>query len=489
MSVIDQIILRAESTPEHVAIQDKDHAISFFCFQQDIINVANNLKQLQVQAGDNVILHANNSYAFICSYFAVHFLAARCVVVDPKAELSSLGFIRKKTQPRCELTSFEALLEPCSELFTGPPQASAELIADIIFTSGTTGEPKGVALTHKQVLDATKHIAEQVGNDEHDRELLLMPLCHSFALGRMRSALLVGTRLVIGYPLNRLKQVFKAFDLHNITGFGIVPAAWDFITLMSKDKIANYAPQLKYIELGSAVLSMENKQHMRRLFPTTHLVMHYGLTEVSRAIFSRFHHDPDDAMGCIRSGANVRILDPNGVLVTDGTEGEIALQSPWMLSAYLDLPELNQSVFSDGYFKTGDLGVVENNYLYLRGRLKEIINVGGKKVNPADIEKVLLQHTDITDCACVAYMDPVIGEVVKAFIVISDIANTESQLTADARQAPVEPVSQALVKSIQSFLQDKLPNHMRPQYYEHVSNIPKTATGKIQRLKLVQKNN
>ncbi|MFT5880473.1 MAG: long-chain acyl-CoA synthetase, partial [Moritella sp.] len=231
MSVIDQIIQRAELTPGHIAIQDKDRAVSFFRFQQDIINAASNLKLQQVQANDNVILHANNGYAFICSYFAVHFLAARCVVVDPKAEASSLVFIREKTQPRCELISFEPLLEPCSELSTYSHQASAELIADIIFTSGTTGEPKGVALTHQQVLDATKHITQQVGNDEHDRELLLMPLCHSFALGRMRSALLAGTRLVIGYPLNRLKQVFKALEAHQITGFGIVPAAWDFITL------------------------------------------------------------------------------------------------------------------------------------------------------------------------------------------------------------------------------------------------------------------
>jgi len=488
MSVIDEIIQRAELTPEHIAIQDKECSISFFCFQQDIINVASNLKKLQVQMGDNVVLHASNSYAFICCYFAVHFLAARCVVVDPKAEKSLLTFIREKTQPRCELDSIESLLMPCSELLTDSNQASNELIADIIFTSGTTGDPKGVALTHQQVLDATRHISQQVGNDENDRELLLMPLCHSFALGRMRSALLAGTRLVIGYPLNRLKQVFNALEIHQITGFGIVPAAWDFIILMSKEKIANYAPQLNYIELGSAVLSTEKKKQICGFFPNTNLIMHYGLTEVSRAIFSRLHHDPDDALGSIRSGADVRILDSNGELVNDGIEGEIALQSSWMLSEYLDLPELNQNVFSEGYFKTGDLGVVENNYLYLCGRLKEIINVGGKKVNPIDVEKVLLKHSNIKDCACVAYIDPVIGEVVKAFIVSNGRDNTESQLGTLAGNDSLKNASQSVVRDIQLFVQDKLPTHMRPQYYEHISIIPKTATGKIQRLKLVQKN-
>jgi long-chain acyl-CoA synthetase len=471
VSFIGHIIQQATLIPEHIAIQDKDRAVSFYTLQQDIINAASNLTQQNVKTGDNVILHANNSYAFICSYFAVHFLGARCVIVDPKAELSLLTFIRKKTLPCCELTSFEPFLIPSSELHTRSNQASAEMVADIIFTSGTTGKPKGVALTHQQIFNATVHITQQVGNDDTDCELLLMPLCHSFALGRMRSALFAGTRLVIGYPLNRLKQFFKALDLHQITGFGIVPAAWDFISLMSKDKIAHYASQLKYIELGSAALSIEKKQLMRTLFPSTHLIMHYGLTEVSRAIFSRFHHDPDDAIGAIGTGANIRILDQYGDLVNDGVEGEIALQSPWMLSEYLDLSELNHSVFADGYFKTGDLGIIENNYLYLRGRLKEMINVGGKKVNPTDVEKVLLQHPEISDCACVAYADAVIGEVVKAFIVAIEYRE-------ETKKVPLS------VQQMQSFIQDKLPNYMRPQHYEYVSTIPKTATGKIQRLKL-----
>ena len=474
MSLVGHIIQEAELKPEHVAIKDKDRAISLYTLKQDIINAASNLAQQKVKAGDNVILHTNNSYAFICSYFAVHFLGASCVIVDSKAELSSLTFIRKKTLPCCELTSFESLLIPSHEEYTRSNQASAEMVADIIFTSGTTGEPKGVALTHKQIFYATAHITHQVGNDDTDCELLLMPLCHSFGLGRMRSALFAGTRLVIGYPLNRLKQVFKALDLHQVTGLGIVPAGWDFITLMSKNKIATYASQLKYIELGSAALSTEKKKLMRTLFPSTHLVMHYGLTEVSRAIFSHFHRDPDEAIGELGTGANIRILDPYGNRVPDGVEGEIGLQSPWMFTGYLNSPELNRSVFADGYFKTGDLGVIENNYLYLRGRLKEMINVGGKKVNPTDVEKVLLQHPKISDCACVAFADALLGEVVKAFIVV-----TTYQQEVEKIPLPIQ--------QIKTFIQGKLPNHMRPQHYEYVSIIPKTATGKIQRLKLVQK--
>lgn len=465
MSVIDQIIKHAKYTPDKIAIQDKNISISFADFYQDIVNVAGHLSQKDVKAGDNVVLHASNTYAFICSYFAVHFLAARCVVVDPNADQAFLAFISNKVKPRCELLSLEPLLEKCEQPYLGSNLAAPDLIADIIFTSGTTGEPKGVALTHQQVLNATLHITQQVGNGASDRELLLMPLCHSFGLGRMRSTLYAGTVLVIGYPLNRLKQVFKAMQLHQITGLGIVPAAWAFITSMSRDKITSYAEQLKYIELGSAIFSAENKQQMRDWFPNTRLVMHYGLTEVSRAIFSRFHLDPDDAVGYLGTGAEVRVLDSLGNSVADGVEGEIALKSKWMLSEYLDNPTLNQVAFADGFFKTGDLGVINGSHLYLRGRLKEIINVGGKKVNPADVERILEQHPDVIECACIGYPDSVAGEVVKAFVV----------------HAPEKDLSEI---DFNGFLQGKLPNHMRPQHYESIAILPKTATGKVQRLKL-----
>lgn len=469
MSVIAQIIKQAQCSPDKIAIQDKECAVSFAKFYQDIANAAGHLVNLNVRSSDNVVLHASNTYAFICSYFAVHLLAARCVVVDPKAEQAFLAFVLNKVQPRCELTSLDALLDVCEQPYSGANLATPDNIADIIFTSGTTGEPKGVALTHRQVLDATLHIVRQVGNNDTDRELLLMPLCHSFGLGRMRSTLYTGTVLVIGYPLNRLKQVFKAMEFHQITGLGIVPAAWEFIVSMSHDKLANYASQLKYIELGSAVFSPENKQKMRDWFPGTHLVMHYGLTEVSRAVFSRFHLDPDEAIGSLDTGADVLILDDNSNPVAKGTEGEIALKSDWMLTKYLDNPSLSQAAFAGSYFKTGDLGVIDNHHLYLRGRLKEIINVGGKKVNPSDIERVLSQHPAIFESACIPYPDPLMGEVVKAFVV------------CEAGEA-ITP------QSMHAFLQDKLPTHMRPQHYERVTVLPKTSTGKIQRLKLVSRN-
>ncbi|PCJ32216.1 MAG: rfbL protein [Gammaproteobacteria bacterium] len=465
MTIVAKLIEQTQLNPEKIVIQDKDRAVTSAKFITDIHNVASSLKGKNVLSETNVIIYASNSYAFICTYFAVHLLSARSVVVDPKSETNFLQFIVNKVRPSYIVSSPEELFNSQSNIHKVKNKAENSLIADILFTSGTTGEPKGVALSHQQILDSTLHILSNVGNNETDIELLLMPLSHSFGLGRMRSALYAGTVLVIGYPLNRMKQVFKAIEQHKVTGFGIVPAAWEFILKMSRDKIVEYSSQIQYIELGSAYFSPENKQTMRSWFPETNLVMHYGLTEVSRAIFSRFHHDPHESLGIIDIGTDVRILAPDSSIQGHGIEGEIALRSNWMLSEYLDNPNLTKASFSDGFFKTGDLGLINGKHLYLKGRLKEVINVGGKKVNPQDVESALKKMKFISDCACVAYPDPDMGEVVKAFVVF-----TEQNMCSE--------------QEIKKYLHDKLPSHMRPQYYENIDSIPKTANGKIQRLKL-----
>lgn len=465
MTIVAKLIEQSELYPDKIVIQDKNRAITSAEFLFDIYNFASSLKTKKVLAETNVMIHSSNSYAFICSYFAVHILGARSVVVDPNSDPNFLKFIENKVTPSYIVCSPEELFNSEHAIVEVVNLATDCLIADILFTSGTTGEPKGVALSHHQILSSTLNIINKVGNNEKDVELLLMPLSHSFGLGRMRSALYAGTVLVIGYPLNRMKQVFKAIEQHKITGFGIVPAAWEFILKMSRDKIEKYSSQIQYIELGSAYFSPEKKQVMCKWFPDTNLVMHYGLTEVSRAIFSRFHHDPHESLGALGSGREVIILGPDSKALENGIEGEIALQTNWMLSEYLDNPDLTKDSFFDGFFKTGDLGVIQNGHLYLKGRLKEIINVGGKKVNPNDVEVLLKKIPFISDCACVAYPDPHMGEVVKAFIVNSEQANYDEL-------------------EIKKYIQDKLPNYMRPQYYVHVESIPRTSNGKIQRLKL-----
>ncbi|MEF1278662.1 AMP-binding protein [Vibrio fortis] len=472
MSVVETILAHAASRPQHVALYEKDAAVTYMQLAETIKCTAFKLMK-EVEPGDAVVVTASNSYAFVAVYFAIHYIGAKVVNLAADADESYKQFIDKKVNPSLSIEDCQTYIADIHPLESDKEVAShiSSGIADLMFTSGTTGEPKGVALSHEQLLRATQHIVGEVGNTPEDVELLLMPLSHSFGMGRMRTTLFVGGTLVLGYPLQRLKSVFKAIESHKITGLGLVPSAWAFITTMSKDRISKYAPQLNYIEFGSARLSPEDKALLIQWFPSTHIVMHYGLTEVSRAVFTHFHTDNLEAVGHASRGAEFAILNEDGLHLPEGEIGEIAFKAPWMLTEYYQNQDLTSVAFSNGYFRTGDLGKYEGDYLFLTGRLKEIINVGGKKVSPYQIEEVLNSDDGVIESACVPCADANMGEVVQAFIVvepamIDDIHTLESRLR--------ETVAQ------------RLPVHMRPEKYKVIDALPKTSTGKIQRLHLTK---
>jgi acyl-CoA synthetase (AMP-forming)/AMP-acid ligase II len=471
MSVLSTILAYADSSPDKVAVFEKETPKTYEQLVQDIQSAAHQLRDRDVQAGDCVLIYAVNNYAFICTYFAVHLVGATVVNISTDADDAYRQFIIDRTQPRLCIEDCATFLHDseCEKTFSTAEIKEAD-IADLMFTSGATGEPKGVVLTHRQLVAATEHIIGQVQNTSADVELLLMPLSHSFGMGRMRTTLYVGGTLVLGYPLQRLKGVFKALEVHKVTGLGLVPSAWTFIVQMSKNMIARFAPQLNYIEFGSAHLPSEDKKLLTVWFPQTRIVMHYGLTEVSRAVFTHLHTDNHDSAGNLSRGAEVAIIRKNGELAPPGEEGEIALKAPWMMSEYYQNPDLTSEAFVDGYLRTGDLGKVEGDSLFLTGRLKEIINVGGKKVSPYQVEDVLNNSEIVNESACIALPDKDMGEVVQAFVVLEAAPSLESH---EATERLKEIAAQ------------HLPVHMRPHLYNYVASLPKTASGKIQRLKLV----
>ena len=205
------------------------------------------------------------------------------------------------------------------------------------------------------------------------------------------------------------------------------------------------------------------------LFPHTRLCMHYGLTEASRALFSEFHTNADklETIGQPASDqVQVCILDDNGQPVGDGTDGEICVRGNMVTHTYF-LPSDNEGAFFGDWFRTGDWGHRSpQGDFYLTGRKKELINVGGEKVSPAAIEDAILS-IGIKDCACVAIPDPkgVLGEVPKAYMVQPDTVSMT-----------IEEVKQRLTQL--------LPAHEVPVEWEWVDSIPRTSSGKIQRLKL-----
>jgi long-chain acyl-CoA synthetase len=364
--------------------------------------------------------------------------------------------------PFTALTDYEG-----KESFAFP---SEDTVADLLYTTGTTGLPKGVALTFGNLSAATENINRFIGNTADDVELLALPVSHSFGLGRLRCVLSQGGTLVLLSNFASVKKFYGEMERCQATGFGMVPASWAYLKKMSGNRIGNYAGQLKYIEIGSAFIPLEDKLLLMNLLPNTRICMHYGSTEASRSVFIEFHREKEhlQSIGKADSNNHIIIADESGTELPDGQEGEICIKGKHVCSQYWkeDREKFASDFFND-YFRTGDWGYRESDgYLYLKSRKKEIINVGGKKVSPVEVEEILNGMDGICESACTGIPDPggVLGEVVKAFIV----CDNES------------PSDEAIVR----YMQSKIENYKIPVMIERIPEIPKTSSGKIQRLLL-----
>ena len=483
--VLCDILRHAMEAPSKIALVEGDNRVSYSQMVNHIEAAARFMKTLGLKRGDRILLSANKESEFVYLYFAAHLLGVINVVVDSASPRERLDYIIGIVNPvvlfgsivtdndqyRCiPFKEVDLHLNPSFGETIGQDGLSSEDTADVMFTTGTTGKPKGVCLTHANIAGSANNTNGFIGTGSDDVEALALPLSHSFGLGRLRCVLMAGGTLVLVNNFANLKSFFSVLDSEHVTGFGMVPAVWQYIKRLSGSRIARFAGQIRYIEIGSAPLPLEDKMLLMRLFPDTRLCMHYGLTEASRAMFTEFHTNEDhlDSVGRPASSlVEVCVLDDNGKSVADGNDGEICVRGNMVMHTYF-VPQDNKDAFHGAWFRTGDWGHrdADGNF-YLTGRKKELINVGGEKVSPATIEEAILS-LGIPDCACVAEPDPngVLGEVPKAYMVHGN-----------------GPLS---IDDVKSRLAQLLPAHEIPVLWEWVDEIPRTSSGKIQRLKLKQ---
>ena len=480
MTVEEQIFQNSVSQPDRIALITPAEQVTYAQLWERCLLAATNVKRKYgLKQGDRIILSASANIDFIYAYFGIHIAGGVCVPIDPDTNETRFDLIKQSTKPACtmgtlhkvegtETVSFSEVLTPCKEI-DAYKQPEQEQIADVLFTTGTTGAPKGVALNHRNLAAAALNINTFIQNTADDVELLALPVSHSFGLGRVRCVLSKGGALVLLGTFASMKKFFGQMEQYHCTGFGMVPAGWGYIKKMSGRKIGLFADQLKYIEIGSSFMSIEDKELLCELLPNTRICMHYGLTEASRSAFMEFHseHDKLNTAGKASPNVEVIIFDAEGNEQPVGAEGEVCVKGEHVTCSYWnETPERFAKDFYNGYFRTGDAGCLEEGYIHLKSRIKEMINVGGKKVSPMEVEDILNTIPGIEDSACVAMPDPegVMGELVKAFIVCKDENLTDA--------------------AILEALKPKLEVYKLPAVIARIDAIPKTASGKVQRLKL-----
>lgn len=480
-TIEEQIFDKVQNIPDKVALISGDTEITYSQLWDYCLCAAEKLKQdYHLKKGDRVILSAAGNIEFVYAYFGVHIAGGICVPIDPDTNQTRFEYIEKSTTPVCVMGLLHNVKKetiPFSDVVNGTSKATyiapeQSQVADILFTTGTTGAPKGVALSYNNLSAAARNINAYIGNTNSDVELLALPVSHSFGLGRLRCSLSKGATVVMLGTFANVKKFFKEMARCQVTMFAMVPASWGFIKKMSGKYIGKFADQLKFIEIGSSFMPVEDKELLMSLLPKTRICMHYGSTEASRSAFMEFHTYKDNLLSIGKASPNVeiKIFTSQGTPAALGEEGEVCVKGEHVTCSYWnETPERFASDFYDGYFRTGDCGTMDaEGNIYLKSRIKEMINVGGKKVSPMEVEDILNTIPGIKESACIGIPDPgiVLGEVVKAFIVADDNLSDEE---------------------IMQQLRPQLEVYKLPVEIERINAIPKTGSGKIQRLSLKKK--
>ena len=431
-----------------------------------------------VRHGDRVVIRAaSNDLWGVVAYFGVHLAGAIAVPLDSKAQESNVNPVVARVEPALTLegTALDELrrfaLQPGHDLGgleDALPPVHLEDIADILFTSGSTGQQKGVMLTHANIAASTQNIISFIGNDASDREVCTVPLNHSFGLGRLRCNMVAGGTLILVPGLRFPALVFKALATHRATGLSCVPSGLAVLLRSAGERLGARAGSLRYMEMGSERMDAAAKRELMELLPATRICMHYGLTEASRSAFTEFHRDASrlDSVGKASPNVTIAICDEAGTALPPGESGRIRVRAATVMKSYWRDPERTRSVLDEqGWFDTGDLGYLDaDGYLYLQGRSDDVINVGGRKVYPATVEEAALKYPGVTEAACVAAPDPegLVAEVPVLYVVADGSAPLDSA-------------------GLRRFLETVVERYAVPRQVRCVDALPKTASGKIQR--------
>jgi acyl-CoA synthetase (AMP-forming)/AMP-acid ligase II len=344
-----------------------------------------------------------------------------------------------------------------------PEAARPDDVALFLHTSGTTSRPKGVPLTHTNVLCSSLNIARHYELTPEDRSLVVMPLFHVHGLiGAALSTLASGGAVIVP-PRFSASEFWGLARAHRASWYSAVPTIHQVLLARADSDSAPHRG-LRFIRSCSAALAPATLAQLERRFGAPVLEA-YGMTEAAHQVASNPPPPRPHKPGTVGVGtAEVAVIDDAGHHLGANMPGEVVVRGPTVMRGYRNNPEANAAAFIDGWFRTGDRGVLDaDGYLALIGRIKELINRGGEKISPAEVDAVLLEHPAVAEAAAFGIPDAKYGEEICAAVVL--------KADADANE-------------LAAYCRSRLADFKVPKAFHIVAALPKGPTGKIQRREL-----
>jgi long-chain acyl-CoA synthetase len=446
---------------------------------RDVSALAAGFAALGLARGERVALHLPNRPDFVLAYYAaqkaglvplslnVTYKAEELEYIIGNAAAASVitaDGIDANLPPRARMPSVRHLLhaKDLKALRGGAPLRAVpcdrEDMAAILYTSATTGRPKGVMLTHANIVSNAFATVHHLRMTEEDRGLCALPMFHCFGQNAIMNSLVTAGGALVLHERFVPDAFVAAVAEHRITILYAVPTM--YILFLAMPKRPDFASvRMCFSAAATLPTDVETRWH------DTHghwIQQGYGLTETSP--FASYNHDVTFRRGSVGTpieNVEMKIVDGEDREVADGELGEIVIKGPNIMKGYFGNPEATAESIRDGWFHSGDIGYRDRDgYFFIVDRVKDMINISGFKVFPREVEEVLFRHPAVKEAAVVGIPDPVRGEAVKAFVVLNEGAS----VSAEALQA----LCRAAIAGVKV-----------PERIEFIPALPKNPTGKI----------
>ncbi|WP_277454413.1 AMP-binding protein [Janibacter sp. DB-40] len=471
----------AEQTPDALALREGDRSWTYAQLRDGVRGAMAELATRGVGRGDRVLVVLPTSAEFVLTYHAVLALGATAVTVNPLCTERELGhFVDdagcsfalgwQEDAAAVAATAESAgiplwLLGPGGVTPGGdvePADVASDDAAVLLYTSGTTGAPKGAVLTHGNLLACGAALAEALDQTPDDRMGTALPLFHVFGQAAvMLTCFTIGASLSLQRPFDAAALLRMAAD-QRLTGLAGVPTMWNAMLHAETDVTAEDLADLRLACSGGAALPLEVSKAFKDRFGA--LVLDgYGLSETAGAsTFNRAKHPRKEmSVGRALPGSKLAILDEDRKPLAPGEVGEVAISGPFVMREYWNRPEATEAVRHGEWFLTGDIGRMdEDGDLWIVDRKKDLVIRGGFNVYPREVEEVLYGHPDIREVAVVGVPDARLGEEIAAVI-------------SPQPGVHIDPTE------LRAWLEKRVAAYKVPRIYQLVEELPKGATGKI----------
>ena len=484
-TVSDLFISSVKDYSDRIAVVEDGKRLTYRNLYSNVQDLSSFLVSKGVVKGDKVAIFLPNSIEYIVAFFSIAYIGAVSVPINTAYKEEEVNYFVSNSSPRIFLT--DEKLKNLAEKTVNAIGAEVVVIKGVktdwtysnverqfsiewsidsldeaiyLYSTGSTGKPKRVARTHSNLIALAENHSQTVGWTDRDRILFVVPLSHTYALGNFISSILVGASLYLLGSFNRNK-VIDLIENESISIFPAVPFMLSVLAESYMPRRRNFSSLRLVISSGSP-LSAEVffKFHEKiGIYPR----QLYGSTETGVISINLYEQIEKEnryrSVGRPVKNVKVSIFREDGTIADTDEVGEIAVKSPSMTSGYYNLPEETKKAFRNGYYFTGDLGVIDKEgYIFIKGRKTMFINISGNKVNPGEVEDLLLRHPKIKEIVVFGVNDNIGNELVKAVIV---------------------PKDDMSVKDVLDFCDGKIADYKIPRIIEFKSSIPKSPTGKV----------